>query len=78
MLKFTIVLCMVTTVNFLWAAYIRHTSQNNAWRAALYAAATTLFSGTITITYVKDHSMIVPAILGAFIGTFFCLKFKKR
>jgi hypothetical protein len=77
MWKFILVFIIVTAADFLWAAYISHTAKGNIWKASSYAAAIALFSGLITIAYINDSRMIIPAVLGAFVGTYLCLKLKK-
>ena len=75
--KATLVFLAVTVLNFLWAAYISHTSKGNVLHASLYAFAISLLSGIVTLTYASDHMMVIPAAFGAFVGTYLCLKYKK-
>lgn len=75
--KFILVFVIVTVADFLWAAYISHTAKGNIWKASFYAAAIALFGGMITLAYINDSRMIIPAVLGAFVGTYLCLRFKK-
>ena len=74
--KFILIFIVVTVADFLWAAYISHTASNNVWKASFYAAAIALFGGVITLAYINDWRVIFPAALGAFVGTFLCLKLK--
>lgn len=74
-MQFIIVFLLVTVVDFFWAMYIKHTANSNALLASIYGAAISLISGLITLSYVADHMMIIPACLGAFVGTYLCVKY---
>lgn len=61
-------------VAFAWGKCVKAVSDNKPLQAALYSGFITL-SGAITIiSYTSNHYLIIPAILGSSIGTFFSVK----
>ena len=65
-------------MDFICAKYIAHTSKNNAIKASCYAALLTVIGGMVTIAYVEDHRMMIPAALGALVGTYIAIKLDKK
>jgi hypothetical protein len=65
-------------VDFVWAKYIAHTSKSNAMKASFYSALLTIIGAVVTMTYVDDHRMIIPAALGALVGTYLAIKLDKK
>lgn len=53
----------------IWAKYIMHVSGNSRWPACLYAAAIIVVGGFSTIEFTADPWMLIPAALGAAVGT---------
>lgn len=76
--KFLVVFLLVALVDFLWAQYVIHTAGIKPLKSSLYAAGIYILSSIITIAYVDDHHMVVPAGLGAFAGTYLSVRLKKK
>jgi hypothetical protein len=77
MLKFFLMFALVSVVDFMWANYIAHIAKGNAVLSSLFGAAIYLLGSVVTINYVNDHWMLVPAVLGALVGTYLSVKLKK-
>jgi hypothetical protein len=77
-MKFIFVFLLVTFVDFIWAKYIAHIAKSHAIKASLYSGLLTLISSLVTIAYVGDHRMIIPAALGALVGTYLAVKLDKK
>ena len=69
---------LVTLLDFLWAQYIKHTANADALKSSLYATLISLMGSAVTISYIDDRRMIVPAALGAFAGTYLSARYGKR
>ncbi len=65
-------------LDWLWAMYVVHTSKMNKYLASFYAMGITFISAYVVTRYVQDNSLILPATLGAFVGTFIPLHFRKE
>lgn len=77
-LKAILIFFVVALADFLWAAYIRHIAEGNPLKSAIYAAFISAVGSIATIVYVSDHRMIVPMILGAFVGTYFSVYLRSK
>jgi hypothetical protein len=71
-----LVFCLACAVDFLWASYIRHTAAGSAMKSAVYAMAIVVAGSLTTLFYVRDPRLIIPAALGAFLGTYLCVRRK--
>ena len=60
------------------AWYIKAISDERPFMASTWAVVVTFFSCVAVINYTKDNTMIVPALLGAFAGTYLGIIFKRN
>lgn len=56
-------------LDFVWAAYTISVGEGKAMPASISAAGIIVLSGIGTIVYVNDPWLLVPAALGAAVGT---------
>lgn len=77
-LKSLFIFVLVALVNFLWAKYINHIAKENPIKAASYGTAISLVGNLVTIVYISDHRMVIPAALATFVGTYFSVKFGNK
>jgi len=59
-----------------WAFYTMSTAVKKPMEASLWASLIVVFSAIVTISYVSDPWLIIPAIGGAFVGTYAAIKLK--
>lgn len=64
--------------DFINALYIRAINENKPLLASWWATIVTLAASIAIINYTKDNIMLIPALLGAFVGTYVGMKFKKN
>lgn len=57
-------------LDFVWARYVLTLTKKYHAVSGGYAAAIMLLNGVVTLTYVHDPWMILPAAAGAFVGTY--------
>ncbi len=73
---------LVFTATFLadifWTFYIRKVSQGKAFGAASYSLLVAIMGAFSTYQFIINYWMIIPAALGAFIGTYFTVKWDIR
>jgi len=60
------------------AWYIKAISDNKPFIASFWAVFVTLASCVAIINYTRDNMMIIPALLGAFVGTYVGIVIKSR
>jgi uncharacterized membrane protein YfcA len=60
----------MVVLDFVWARYTIAITKKYAVVGGGYAALIMVLNGTVTLTYVHDPWMIIPAAAGAFVGTY--------
>ena len=70
---FTFVCMMFTDI--VYTLLLKSVQNDKLWAASLWSAAITFLGGVAVINYTTDNMMIIPAILGAFVGTFIGMKY---
>lgn len=61
-------------LDFVWAKYTFAMTSRQPWRAASYASVIIFLSGGAAVGYVNDPVLLIPAMVGAFAGTFFAVR----
>ena len=57
-------------LDIIWAKYIQYTASKKAITAANYAAILLALNAYVVIAYTSNPLYIIPAVLGAWTGTF--------
>jgi hypothetical protein len=70
MIRAIAVFLAVAVSDAMWTHYIIHASTGQSFAAASYAAGIVIASAFVTLAFVRDRIYIIPAVLGAFVGTF--------
>ena len=58
------------------AFYVKAIYNNKPLLASFWAVLVTFAAGVAIINYTRDNLMLIPALLGAFVGTYVGLKLK--
>ena len=64
-------------VNYLNAMYMKKVAVNKMLAAAIYGEMVVLAAAIVTINYIGSHWMLLPAIIGGFLGTLLTNKITK-
>ena len=59
------------------ALYIKAINNEQPLLASMWAVVVTLAASVAVINYTKDNTMLIPALLGAFAGTYVGMKIKR-
>jgi hypothetical protein len=70
MIRALAVFLAVAVSDIMWTRYIIHASSGASFPAASYAAGIVVVGAFVTLAYVRDRIYIIPAVLGAFVGTY--------
>lgn len=62
--------------DFFYTYYLRSVRNDEAVKASSWAVAIFLCSCVGVINYTEDHLALIPAVLGAFLGTYMGIKRK--
>jgi hypothetical protein len=60
------------------AWYIKAISDERPFMASVWAVVVTLASSVAIISYTRDNTMVIPALAGAFVGTYVGIVIRKR
>jgi hypothetical protein len=71
MIRALAVFLAVAVADGLWTRWAVAAGSGEALAAALYSSAIVVVSAFVTLAFVRDRLFILPAVLGAFIGTYF-------
>lgn len=77
-LKFMSVMIAMMLADVCWTLYFMKIAEKKAAQAAAWGSIIILFGAISTTSYVDDHSLIVAAVIGAFIGTYATIKYKNN
>lgn len=77
-LNFLLVAGAVALADVCWTMYFIHTAKENEIKAGIWSAFIILCSSYATVSYVTDTRYIVAAMIGAFVGTWGTILYKKK
>lgn len=78
MLEYIVTFIAVFLTDVLYVNLVKSIQQDLHWRAAFWGMVVTFASSIAIINYTNDNLAIVPALAGAFFGTFFGIKLRKK
>ena len=64
-------------LDVVYTYYLRCVADNNVLGASFWSVACYLLGSVAVISYTTNHWLIIPAVAGAFCGTFAGMKIKK-
>lgn len=77
-IKFLTVMVAMTLADVCWTLYFMKVAEKKAFQAGVWGSVIILFGAVSTTSYVHDQSLIVAAVIGAFIGTYLTIKYKNK
>jgi uncharacterized membrane protein YhaH (DUF805 family) len=77
MLSAIVVFTVMFALDIVWARYTMSASRERAIEASVWASLIIVLSSIVTISYVSNPWLILPAVAGAFVGTYVGIKYKK-
>lgn len=76
--KFLTVMFSMILADICWTKYFMVVSDRKAISAGTWSAAIILFGAICTTEYVSDRSLIIAAMIGAFIGSSITVRMDKK
>ena len=73
-MRHALVFGAVAIADAMWTRYTLAVSGHHAYEAAIYSALIVVVGGFVTLSYVKDRRYLLPAALGAFLGTYLSVR----
>ena len=74
MFNWLLVFVATLLVDFCWTRYNVHSAAKHAHRAAAWSAGIILFGFVNVVSYTADHWLVIPALLGAYAGTWVAIR----
>ena len=74
MLLYLAVFSAAAVNDVVWTKYIAAVSGHKALAAGLWATGTILLGAFGIVSYTADHFALIPAAAGAFVGTYFTVR----
>ena len=78
MFEYVITFFAVFFTDVLYVNLVKSIQQDHHWKAAFWGMVVTFASSVAIINYTNDNLAILPALAGAFFGTFFGMKLRKK
>jgi len=72
-MKYLGIFFLAFAVDYVWAVYIKSAASGKPYMAAISSAVIFLSGGMITLSYIDDGWMLLPATAGAALGTYFAI-----
>lgn len=78
MIEVLIAFIGMALVDLVFAFYVIKAAEGKAYTTGTYAVLLTFLNGMVTLAYVDNKLMLIPAALGAFVGTVMAIKLDQR
>ena len=78
LIKFITVMISMMLADVCWTLYFMKIAEKKAVQAAAWGSIIILFGAISTTSYVDDHSLIIAAVIGAFLGAYATIRFKNN
>ena len=77
LIKFLTVMISMILADICWATYFIKVSEKHSLKAGMWSVLIILFGAVCTTEYVQDKTLIIAAMLGAFIGSYITVERSK-
>jgi hypothetical protein len=77
MFDYVITFFSIFLLDIVYTYYLRCVANNSVLGASFWSVACYLLGTVAVISYTTNHWLVIPAIVGAFCGTFAGMKIKK-
>ena len=78
MLEYIVTFFAIFLLDLVYTYYLKCIQENNALGASFWSIACYVLGGVAVINYTANHMLLIPAIVGAFCGTYVGMIIKKK
>lgn len=78
MTAYIVTFLAVFVTDLLYVYFVKSIQEDQPISAGLWSMVVTLTASIAVINYTEDHYALIPALLGAFAGTWLGMKIKKQ
>ena len=77
-MQYILVFLSMIFVDYVWGIYIKAMANHEALKASVAGALIMLAGAFTSIGYIEYHYLLIPAVLGGFIGTYVAASKKEK
>jgi len=77
MLEYIVTFFAVFFTDLIYVYFVKSIQNDRPWHASFWSMVVTFTASIAVINYTADHWALIPALAGAFFGTWFGMKVKK-
>ena len=77
-LHFILVFTAMALADVCWTYYFIKIEERKSVAAGIWGSAIYICGVFRVLSYTEDRRLIIPAVLGAFVGTYLTIEYKKR
>ena len=77
-IQFILVFIAMALADVCWTFYFIKIDERKSIAAGIWGSAIYLCGAFGVLSYTEDRTLIIPAILGAFVGTYLTIEYKKK
>ena len=78
MISYAVTFLAVFATDLIYVYFVKSIQQDRPLSAGLWSMVVTLTASIAVINYTEDHYALIPALLGAFAGTWLGMKIKNN
>lgn len=78
MLLFPFIFIIDFIIAFAWGKCVKAVSDNKPLNAALWSGFITLLGAITIVSYTKNNWLLIPAVIGSTLGTYFSIKYREK
>jgi uncharacterized membrane protein YfcA len=78
MISYVVTFLAVFVTDLLYVYFVKSIQQDQPISAGLWSMVVTLTASVAVINYTEDHYALIPALIGAFAGTWVGMKIKRQ
>ena len=77
MLEYIVTFFAVFFTDLIYVYFVKSIQNDRPWHASFWSMVVTFTASIAVINYTADHWALIPALAGAFFGTWFGMKVRK-
>ena len=77
-MEYIVTFLAVFVTDLMYVYFVKSIQNNKPWFAAWWSMVVTFTASVAIINYTTDHWALIPALLGAFFGTWVGMKIKQK
>lgn len=77
-LKYVLVFLVMLVTDYIWSEWMKSVAEKQAFKAGIFSVGTVLTGAFFIAAFIENPKYLIPACLGAFIGTYISVAIDKN